>query len=149
VLSNGKFPSLIPEEALEILEGGRAFGDGKPPGSIPYGQSSIRNFRKDEPSQTVLGAAQKALVPRTTPDVHRHVEDRGEHRRDPGYASRSAESSFTFPREVATGKAVQFGVNDGSEAFQRRCVAIVPRFEHRSQLYLETPQLDVRTLSHR
>jgi alkaline phosphatase D len=60
VFSNPKFPSLIPEEALEILDGGRAFGGGKPPESIPYGQSSIPNFRKDEPPQTVLGAAQKA-----------------------------------------------------------------------------------------
>jgi alkaline phosphatase D len=60
VLSSPLFPSLVPEEALEILDAGRTHGNGKPPDSISFGQQAIPNFRKDEPAQTILGSEQKA-----------------------------------------------------------------------------------------
>ena len=54
------FPELFPEEAMQILDGGRAFNGGHPPEKIAYGASQILNFRKDQPPQTILGAEQKA-----------------------------------------------------------------------------------------
>jgi alkaline phosphatase D len=54
------FPKFIPQEALEILDAGRVYASGKPPQTIAFGGSSIPNFRKDEPPQTILGAEQKA-----------------------------------------------------------------------------------------
>ena len=54
------FPELCPEEALEMLDGGRAYNAANPPNSIRYGENHIPNFRKDEPPQTFLGAEQKA-----------------------------------------------------------------------------------------
>jgi alkaline phosphatase D len=60
VFSSNDFPEFIPEEAMEILDAGRAHGQGRPPASIPFGHVDVPNFRKDEPPQTVLGAEQKA-----------------------------------------------------------------------------------------
>lgn len=54
------FPQLIPQEALEILDAGRAFGGGHPPATIPFGGVEVPNFRRGEAPQTVLGAEQKA-----------------------------------------------------------------------------------------
>jgi alkaline phosphatase D len=53
------FPELVPEEAQRILDAASAWNDGKPPATIGYGERQIANFRRDEPPQTVLGAAQK------------------------------------------------------------------------------------------
>ena len=53
------FPSLFPQEALEILDAGRAYANGKPPATIRFAGQDIPNFRKDEPPQTILGAQQK------------------------------------------------------------------------------------------
>src|SRR5438477_4420373 len=58
--SSKDFPELFPEEALEILDAGRAYDGGHPPVAIPYGDSNLSNFRKDQPPQTILGAEQKA-----------------------------------------------------------------------------------------
>jgi alkaline phosphatase D len=58
--SSSDFPELYPEEALEILDAGRAYHGGNPPPSIPYGDTVVPNFRKDGPPQTILGAQQKA-----------------------------------------------------------------------------------------
>jgi alkaline phosphatase D len=51
---------FYPQEAMEILDAGRAWNGGKPPDTIRYGDQQVANFRKNEPPQTVLGAEQKA-----------------------------------------------------------------------------------------
>jgi alkaline phosphatase D len=60
VFSSRDFPDFVPEEAMEILDAGRAHSEGHPPDSIRFGNMEVPNFRKDEPPQTVLGAEQKA-----------------------------------------------------------------------------------------
>jgi alkaline phosphatase D len=59
-LSSDDFPEMIPEEAMQILDAGRAYNGGKPPASIRFGDVEVANFRKDQPAQTILGAEQKA-----------------------------------------------------------------------------------------
>jgi alkaline phosphatase D len=54
------FPNLIAQEALEILDAGRDYQNGRPPASLHYGDTEIPNFQKDAPPQTILGAEQKA-----------------------------------------------------------------------------------------
>jgi alkaline phosphatase D len=49
---------MIPEEAIQILDAGRAYNGGKPP-SIRFGDVEVANFRKDQPAQTILVAEQK------------------------------------------------------------------------------------------
>jgi alkaline phosphatase D len=56
------FPMFFPQEALEILEAGHAYNNGSPPDSIPLGAASIPNYRKNEPTFTVLGQTQKAWL---------------------------------------------------------------------------------------
>jgi alkaline phosphatase D len=58
-LSSDDFPELIPEEAMQILDAGRAYNGGQPPASIRFGEIEIANFNKDRPAQTILGAEQK------------------------------------------------------------------------------------------
>jgi alkaline phosphatase D len=59
------FPFLFPQEAMEVLDAGRAYADGKPPDTISFGEASIPNFRRDEPPVTLLGKVQKAWFKRT------------------------------------------------------------------------------------
>jgi alkaline phosphatase D len=59
-LATKQFPELLPQGALEVLDGGRAFGDGNPPERIRAGALDIPNFRCDQPAQTILGKEQKA-----------------------------------------------------------------------------------------
>jgi alkaline phosphatase D len=54
------FPQLMPQEAMEILDGGRAYDGGRPPGTIDFGGVEIPNFQRTEPPQTILGRTQKA-----------------------------------------------------------------------------------------
>jgi alkaline phosphatase D len=54
------FPNLVSEEAMRILDAGRAYAGGEPPEKIRFGTVEIDNFRKDGPPQTILGAEQKA-----------------------------------------------------------------------------------------
>ena len=56
------FPYLFPQEALEILEAGHSYQNNSPPDTIALGAKSIPNYRKDEPTYTVLGNAQKAWL---------------------------------------------------------------------------------------
>jgi alkaline phosphatase D len=56
---NKDFAAFIPEEVLEILDGGREYNNGKPPDSIPFGDKQVPNTQKDRPAQTILGAEQK------------------------------------------------------------------------------------------
>jgi len=53
------YPELLPEEAMQALDAGRALAGGAPE-SIRFGDTSVPNFRRSEPPQTVLGAEQKA-----------------------------------------------------------------------------------------
>ncbi|MEO7177291.1 MAG: alkaline phosphatase D family protein [Allosphingosinicella sp.] len=56
---------FFPQEAMEILDAGRAYNGGEPPATIPFGDSAIPNFRKGEPPVTLLGREQKAWFKRT------------------------------------------------------------------------------------
>jgi alkaline phosphatase D len=58
--SSDDFPEFVPEEAMEILDAGLTYNNGKPPQSIRFGGTEIDNFSKDRPAQTILGAEQKA-----------------------------------------------------------------------------------------
>jgi alkaline phosphatase D len=58
--SSDDFPEMLPEEAMEILDAGRAYDGGRPPATIAYGGHPVANFCKDAPVQTILGAEQKA-----------------------------------------------------------------------------------------
>jgi alkaline phosphatase D len=59
-LQSKEFPEMVAQEALEILDAGRVYGGGRPPQKIRFGEIEIDNFRRDQPPQTILGAAQKA-----------------------------------------------------------------------------------------
>ena len=58
--SSKDFAQFAPEDALEILDGGRDYNGGKPPDTIRFGGKDIPNVRKHDPPQTILGAEQKA-----------------------------------------------------------------------------------------
>jgi alkaline phosphatase D len=61
-LQSDAFPELVPQEIMEVLDAGRTYAegaDGRPPETIRYGDAQVPNFRKDEASQTLLGAEQK------------------------------------------------------------------------------------------
>jgi alkaline phosphatase D len=53
------FPQLMPEEVMRILDGGRAHDDGHAPETIEFDKRKVPNFRRKDPPQTILGAAQK------------------------------------------------------------------------------------------
>jgi alkaline phosphatase D len=61
-LASDDFPGMLAERAMQILDGGRSYGGGKPPVTIRSddGKVEVANFSKGRPSQTVLGAEQKA-----------------------------------------------------------------------------------------
>ena len=58
-LNRPEFADFVPQEAMEILDAGRAYGGGQPPPSISVGAVSIANFRKDQPPYSMLGGEQK------------------------------------------------------------------------------------------
>jgi alkaline phosphatase D len=58
-LASPDFPNLFPQEAMEILDAGRAYAGAHPPATLRFGDAEIPNFRRDEAPQTILGAAQK------------------------------------------------------------------------------------------
>jgi alkaline phosphatase D len=64
-LDQRDFPFLFPREAMEVLDAGRAYANGNPPGTVSFGKASIANFRRDEPPVTLLGKQQKAWFKRT------------------------------------------------------------------------------------
>ena len=53
------FPSMFPQEAMEILDAGRTWNGGNAPATIRYGDTDVPNYFKDRPAQTILGAEQK------------------------------------------------------------------------------------------
>src|SRR5256885_3127875 len=52
-------PYVFSENAVNILDAGRAYNQGKPPETIRFNNRDIANFRKDEPPQSMLGREQK------------------------------------------------------------------------------------------
>ncbi|MBX3566248.1 MAG: alkaline phosphatase D family protein [Sphingomonas sp.] len=60
-LDSGEYP-VLPQEWLEIVDGGKDYDGGNPPATIAIGDKSIPNFRKDEHAHTVLGREQKAWL---------------------------------------------------------------------------------------
>jgi|HubBroStandDraft_6_1064221.scaffolds.fasta_scaffold27692_4 alkaline phosphatase D len=59
-LSSDDFPEFIAEEAMEVMDAGKTYNNGRPPASIRFGSVEIENLWKDRPAQTILGAEQKA-----------------------------------------------------------------------------------------
>ncbi len=57
---NKDHSEFIPEEVIEILDGGRDYNGGKPPDTIRFGDKQVPNLRKADTAQTILGAEQKA-----------------------------------------------------------------------------------------
>lgn len=53
------FPEMLPLEAMEILDAGREYDDGKAPESIQLRDRTVANFRKNDPAQSILGEPQK------------------------------------------------------------------------------------------
>lgn len=60
-LDSGEYP-VIPQEWMEIIDGGKDYAGGKPPATIAVGEKNIPNYRKDEPAYTALGREQKAWL---------------------------------------------------------------------------------------
>jgi alkaline phosphatase D len=54
------FRWVTPQEAVEILDSGRAYRGGRPPDTIRYADRDIPNPRRDAPPQSFLGREQKA-----------------------------------------------------------------------------------------
>ena len=59
------FPYVFSEQAVDILDAGRAYGNGHPPETIAFNEREIPNFRKDGPPQTMLGREQKSWFMQT------------------------------------------------------------------------------------
>jgi alkaline phosphatase D len=55
-----EFPGMFPEDAAQILDGGRAFNGGNPPAEVTFNDARAPNPRRNAPPQTILGAEQKA-----------------------------------------------------------------------------------------
>jgi alkaline phosphatase D len=55
-----EFPFCVPQEVMEVLDGGRTYNDGAPPATISFDGKTVPNFRRNEPAATLLGAEQKA-----------------------------------------------------------------------------------------
>lgn len=51
--------SFVPEELMELLDGGRTYNGGNPPDTISFAGTTSPNFRKSEAPYTLLGARQK------------------------------------------------------------------------------------------
>jgi alkaline phosphatase D len=58
-LSPSEFLGMFPEDAMQVLDGGRSFNRGHPPAELSFGDIRIGNPQKDAPPQTILGAEQK------------------------------------------------------------------------------------------
>jgi alkaline phosphatase D len=58
-LGGDEFMGMFPEDAMQILDGGRVYNGGNPPAEIRF-EASVPNPRKNLPPQTILGAEQKA-----------------------------------------------------------------------------------------
>ena len=54
------FPYVYLENAVDVLDAGRAYNNGKPPDTIKLNGTQVPNFRKHEPPQSILGREQKS-----------------------------------------------------------------------------------------
>src|SRR5215468_8328477 len=59
-LGGDEYIGMFPESGMRILDGGRAYGGGKPPADIGFNDAHVPNPQRNAPPQTILGAAQKA-----------------------------------------------------------------------------------------
>ncbi|HVF17296.1 MAG TPA: alkaline phosphatase D family protein, partial [Steroidobacteraceae bacterium] len=59
-LGGPEFLGMFPEEAMQIVDAGRAFNQGKPPAEITFGDVRVSNPRRQAPPRTILGLEQKA-----------------------------------------------------------------------------------------
>ena len=60
-LDSGEYP-VLPQEWMEITDGGKDYAGGHPPATIAVGDKTIANYRKDAPAYSVLGREQKAWL---------------------------------------------------------------------------------------
>jgi alkaline phosphatase D len=58
-LGGEEFPAMFPEREMRVLDGGRAYGGGKPPEEIRFNEAHVPNPQRSAPPQTILGAQQK------------------------------------------------------------------------------------------
>ena len=56
------YGGMFPDDAMQVLDGGRAFNGGNPPAEIHFQEQSIPNPQRQAPPQTILGAEQKAWL---------------------------------------------------------------------------------------
>ena len=54
------YNGMFPDDAMQILDAGRAFNGSNPPAEIHFQNQSIANPQRNAPPQTILGAEQKA-----------------------------------------------------------------------------------------
>jgi alkaline phosphatase D len=54
-----EFPYYASQEVVEILDAGRSYRGGRPPRTIRFGGADVPNPRRENPPQSMLGAAQK------------------------------------------------------------------------------------------
>jgi alkaline phosphatase D len=59
-LGGNEFLGMFPEDAMQVLDGGRAFNGGNPPAEIRFNDAHVANPRRQAPPQAILGATQKA-----------------------------------------------------------------------------------------
>jgi alkaline phosphatase D len=59
------FPYVYSENAVDVLDAGRTYDNGKPPDTIRFNDVDVPNFRKREPPQSMLGREQKSWFLRT------------------------------------------------------------------------------------
>jgi alkaline phosphatase D len=57
-----EFIGMFPEDAAQILDGGRAFDAGRPPAEVSFNDARAANPQRGAPPQTILGARQKAWL---------------------------------------------------------------------------------------
>jgi alkaline phosphatase D len=56
------FPFVLSQHVMEVLDGGRAYGGGRPPATIRFGGAEVPNPRASAPPQSMHGAEQKAWL---------------------------------------------------------------------------------------
>lgn len=56
---SGNARYVAPLELVKVSDAGRTYNDGNPPDSIPIGDESVANLRKNDPPGSLLGARQK------------------------------------------------------------------------------------------
>ncbi len=56
------YNGMFPENAMQVLDAGRAFNGGNPPAELQFKDGRVANPQKNAPPQTLLGAEQKAWL---------------------------------------------------------------------------------------